>query len=521
MMDWALSDVALEAVRAATLSAIIGLLWWRAGRRAFGGQAGHLLLLAGFSLILFGTLVDITSNFKELDGFVIVGDTKGGAVLEKGVGYLGGSLLVALGFWRWLPLIGERERSEAELRRAHTELAQRNEELLDARAEATTDALTALGNHRAFQERVRSETERCRQDGCGLVLIMLDVDFFKRVNDSLGHQIGDQVLRDVALMLGSVVRRGDAYRYGGDEFAVLLPGGDRQRGAQVAERLRHVIEGESEEKGIAITASLGVACYPGMAETADELIYGADIAMYWAKAAGKNRVGYWDRVMKGGDDEVVPWHLLERGIKAPDAVAALLAAQQAKDPLSTNRTERCSWYASTVAGEMGLSEEEVATIRLAALLHDIGNLAVPDIVLGKRGPLDQRDWAFIRRHPEVSVRIIGHIRPIAEAKRAILHHHERFDGNGYPDGLAAEDIPIGARILHVVDAFLAMTEARSYRKAMPVETAIEELKRQNRRQFDPIVVEAFLRVLLRQWAEPLCEVAPSSSSAGDGKTPAT
>jgi len=409
-----------------------------------------------------------------------------------------------------------KERIE-DLRLANEELRQRNRQFQDARAQAATDALTGLWNHRAFHERIRKEVLRAQETGSPLSLIMLDIDNFKNVNDWLGHQVGDQTLRGLASSLTDAVGEEKAYRYGGDEFAVLLSGVDRRKIARVAERLRRAVEKRTDGSGERVTVSLGVASFPDVAVSADELIYGADAAMYWAKSAGKNRVADWGDLVKHREEGTLPWYAADRGVKAPDVVAALAAALAAKDPTTAGHTKRCSWYALKLAEEFGLPEEETSVVRLASLLHDIGKLAIPDEVLFKPGPLNEEEWAQMKQHPTAALHVLSHIRSLTDATPAILHHHEHFDGSGYPDGLAGEQIPIASRILLVTDAFDAMTTDRPYRKAMPVEAAIEELKRNSGSQFDPLVVGAFLRVVNREGAVP---VGWKKDDQGKAPTPA-
>ena len=348
---------------------------------------------------------------------------------------------------------------------------------------------------------------------------MLDIDDFKQLNDSYGHLAGDQILRELAVTLGDIVKRSDAYRYGGDEFAVLLPGAGRQETAALAERLRRSIERRKYNSDSKMTVSLGVACFPETAGSAEELLYGADSAMYWAKCAGKNHVSDWNGLLDphGNGDRL--WHVNEQGMRSPDIVTALVTALAAKDPATKAHSERCSWYAPKLGEELGLSAEEASVVRLASLLHDIGKLGVPDEILTKPGPLTEDEWIQMKQHPAAAREILAQICAVADATPGIVHHHEHFNGSGYPDGLRGEEIPIASRILSVTDAFDAMTTDRPYRKAMSIEAAIEELERNSGSQFDPSVVEAFLRLLSRHDHQPPHFMASAEEAQGAGVLP--
>jgi len=409
-------------------------------------------------------------------------------------------------------------RRTKDLRLTNGELRERNRQLLSARAQAATDGLTGLPNHRAFHETLRQEVARARLEGRQVGLIMLDIDTFKGINDSEGHQAGDDILRRLAATISETVAPHKAYRYGGDEFAVLMLQSGCGAAAVMAERVRHALENLRPDGKPPVTISLGVSCLGSAASSADELVYGADAAMYWAKAAGRNRVGEWHLLIEQSADGRVPWYLTDRVVRAPDAVTALVAALAAKDPDTSAHTERCSWYTAELSAELGLDQEQASIVRLGSLLHDIGKIAVPDEVLFKPGPLNDNEWVQMKRHPVTGLHILSRIPSIAAATPAVLHHHEHFDGSGYPDGLAGDAIPVASRILLVTDAFDAMTTDRPYRKAMPVEVAIEELTRHRGGQFDPEVVDAFLRILERHGNGIPAEVAALCPPAsGDGE----
>ncbi len=393
------------------------------------------------------------------------------------------------------------------LRLANEELQERNRQLMDARAQAATDPLTGLGNHRTFHKRIRDEVASTQENGASVGLILLDIDGFKGINDSLGHLAGDDILRKLALALRGIVNEGDAYRYGGDEFAVVLPGASHNKTAEVAEQLRLAVEGMTVGDDDKLTVSLGVGSLPEMAASAEELVYRADMAMYWAKSTGKNRVGDWDGLLSRRTEETGSEYLSGRRTQSDDVVAALLSALAAKDPVTRAHSDRCTWYVARLAKQLGLSEQDTSAAALAALLHDVGKLAIPDYVLCKPGPLDENEWVQIRQHPTIALHMLSHIEEISDAIPIVLHHHEHFDGSGYPDSLAGHDIPIASRVMHVIDAFDAMTTDRPYRKAMPVEAAVEELRRNSGSQFDPDVVEAFLKMLSDDGLCPLLSAA--------------
>src|SRR3990172_6562177 len=400
-----------------------------------------------------------------------------------------------------------------ELRRANQELEERHRQLTDARTQAATDPLTELGNHRAFHKRIRDEIAGAEDSGVSVGLILFDIDNFKGFNDSLGHLAGDEILRSLAVTLNGAVKREDAYRYGGDEFAVLMPAADLKGSVRAAERLRLAVEKMSTGDGQKLTVSLGVASFPDMAASAEELIYRADMAMYWAKSTGKNRVGDWDGLLSRRTDGSVPADLGNRDGKVRDAVVSLVSALAAKDPVTRDHTERCSWYTAELAAELGLDEEETSVVRLASLLHDIGKLGVALEVLCKPGPLTDEEWVQMRQHQTTALHILGPIDSTSNAVPAILHHHDHFDGSGYPGGLTGDDIPMASRILLVADAFHAITPHNPYPKTIPIKAASEELRRHRGSQFDPEVVDAFLKILDRGGAHPLHGVAVADESS--------
>ena len=353
---------------------------------------------------------------------------------------------------------------------------------------ALTDPLTGLGNHRHFHERLQRELASA-QESDGLVsLCFLDIDDFKRINDQFGHPAGDRVLSQVA---GRLRQGGESFRLGGDEFAVLLPAVDDRTALAIAESIVERI-GDADLGDIGtITVSAGVATFPQHGRERDSLIRLADGALYWAKEHGKNQV----RLARSDVVELSEFRKVADGADRAArfrAAASLARAVDSRDAYTGSHSERVAALAAVIAQQLGLPPEEVELTRLAASLHDLGKLAIPEEILRKPSELSSAEWLVIQRHPQIGYRMLESlgVDPIAEW---VLHHHERWDGDGYPDGLAGELIPLGARIIFVADAFDAMTSDRLYRSA-PITraAAIAEVERCSGAQFDPDVVRAFL-----------------------------
>lgn len=374
------------------------------------------------------------------------------------------------------------------------DLRQAYHHLTDARTQAATDPLTGLGNHRSFHQRLPEAAARAAANGMPLGVVMMDLDGFKGVNDSLGHLAGDQLLREVASSMMGVTGVENAYRYGGDEFAVIVPDGGQRATLATAESLRQAFLAINHPTAGRVSASFGVASFPDSASTPEELVYRADMAMYLAKSSGKDRVASWGEIDASSNGSRLDYASSGR---RPEIITSLCFALEAKDPSTRAHAERCARYSADLAAELELDQKEIADLKLAALLHDMGKLVVPDQILQKPGPLSAEEMNVIRHHPLHGASMLSHVSVAEGAVPLIHHHHENFDGSGYPDGLAGEDIPIGARVLAVTDAFDAMTSDRPYGAAIPVEDAVAELRRCSGTQFDEGVVEAFVRVLGR------------------------
>ena len=354
---------------------------------------------------------------------------------------------------------------------------------------AATDSLTGLANHRAFQERLAIDAARARRHATPLCLLLLDLDAFKAVNDTLGHSAGDAVLVALADRMREGARQGDLLaRVGGEEFAWLLPETGLAGGLEAAERLRTDIAsgplGPSEDQ----TVSIGLCDLATAGGDPAELFRLADGALYWAKRSGRNMsVSYSPEVVV----EMSPAQRAQRETRARSlaAIQALARAVDARDSNTRVHSDRVAVLCALLAEQLGWDGERTALLREAAIVHDVGKIGVPDSYLLKPGPLEPEEYERLKEHAVLGAWIVPDVLS-PEQTSWVRHHHERWDGRGYPDGLAGADIPEGAAVIAVADAWDAMISTRPYRAAMSPAEALEECRDCSGTHFSPAVVAA-------------------------------
>ncbi len=353
--------------------------------------------------------------------------------------------------------------------------------------QAIRDPLTGLYNRRYFFEALEKEVQRSERYGSDASLALFDVDDFKRINDTCGHAVGDEVLREIGRIVEGLIRPTDSFaRIGGEEFALLMPETKQLDALLIAERLRTAICRHRIIPDRRVTLSGGVASCPQDASRREELERLADTALYWAKRHGKDMCAVASEVLiedVGGDREGAIAHLY-----------ALVATIDDSHLHTRHHSENVAAYAVALGQALGLDRDRCVNLRRAALLHDIGKVAVGEGILTKPAALSEAEYDEIKLHPVVGATMLLHAGLIEEAGW-VRHHHERVDGAGYPDRLVGDEVPLEARIIFVADSFEAMTSDRPYRAGMEVEEAVAELRRCSGTQFEPEIVEALARLV--------------------------
>jgi len=400
--------------------------------------------------------------------------------------------------------------------------------LADTHDRATIDRLTGVANRQALLAALFAEVERASRYERPLCVAFVDIDHFKAVNDSYGHAAGDIVLRGVAQTIAENLRTSDLIgRYGGEEFMLILTETTVEDGAELSEKLRKLVErahfSVDGNKDLSVTISIGIVGGAGQQLRMETLVRDADAAMYSAKSLGRNQTYLFEepdedaRVPRAPISDAGRARATEIGLRARDAATEMLTSFIA--PLPHYRGQPSALIASIVvemAHQLELPEAEVDRIRIAALLHDVGKVAVPEEILDKPAALTSAEWRTVVQHPRIGQVILEHAAALKDAVPIILHHHERFAGHGYPYGLRANEIPLGARIVAIADAYDAMTHDRPYKRAMSHDAAITELKQHAGTQFDPELVNLFCDLYTHRAPQPDSTILAITNAATNG-----
>lgn len=363
---------------------------------------------------------------------------------------------------------------------------------------ANKDGLTGTFNHRYFHEALEIKVNESKLSKRPVSLLFIDIDYFKHYNDLYGHQAGDKLLKQLASLLrGFSEGKYIVSRYGGEEFAIILPNTSEEFATIFAEELRNKIEseyfeGQENQPNETITVSIGISVFPDKADSDINLIKSADDALYRAKFFNKNRVETYISIL----DELKS-DIDEKDIELFTSFKTLISVINAKDRYTYAHSERLVFYSKLYAEYVRLNEEDKDDLIYAAYMHDIGKINISKDILIKKMPLTVEEWNTLKQHPENGVEIIKSIKSLEKVAPIILHHHEKYDGTGYPCGLKGNEIPYLARVITVIDSFDAMTSNRPYNKRKTYAEGIEELQKYSGIQFDPKIATDFIETIKR------------------------
>ena len=395
--------------------------------------------------------------------------------------------------------------------------------------QSITDGLTGIKTRRFFWEALSAEWKRASRSGRPFSVVLIDLDKFKEVNDTMGHFEGDLVLARVGRLLEQKSRQSNVVaRYGGDEFIVLMPETGSEQAQVLAERLRQWMAADPMLSEHHITGSFGVASFPMHGFSIEDIIRVADAGMYVSKRSGGNSVSTAQEFVEGQDfarqrqqisayiegflqrEHTGPEHLEEltstlyklcggdEDCNVPllkEAIESLSRAAESRELQTSGHGDLVARYTEVIARALGLSSEETADLVYAARVHDVGKIFVPEQVLNKPGPLGEDEFQVVKMHAHVGAEIVGTIPHCHMMREAIEHHHQRFDGSGYPDGLRGEEIPLWARIIALTDAYANMVTEQSFAAARTPEQALDELSKMSGTRFDGMLVRLLLRGL--------------------------
>jgi diguanylate cyclase (GGDEF)-like protein/PAS domain S-box-containing protein len=407
--------------------------------------------------------------------------------------------------------ISERKSAQNKVNKLANELLSSNKKLKHL---ALTDSHTGLYNHRYLSEVIEAEFQRAKRYAHNLAVIMMDIDYFKSINDVYGHQFGDLVLKQFSHQIKMMVRRYDVVvRFGGEEFIVISPGIDRQQTLLLSQRILEALNlynfGDKTHQ-VKLKISMGVVSFPeDRVNTGMELVNLADQVLNKAKESGGNRVYLISDLKSAQDSSVVhdkssDIKLLKGKIEKlnkranqslTEAILAFAKTIELKDHYTGEHVEITGHYATMIANKIGLSKDEVELIRQASMLHDLGKIGVSEKILLKKSKLSSKEFEEIKRHPQIGADILRPIHFLHGLIPYIFYHHERWDGKGYPSGIKGEEIPVGARIIALADVYQALTSDRPYRRGYSKPKAIKIIKEGSGTQFDPRIAAIFIKIL--------------------------
>lgn len=359
---------------------------------------------------------------------------------------------------------------------------------------ANKDSLTNLYNHRYFYDYI----ENIKNNNDKVHILFCDIDNFKKINDNIGHRGGDLILAKTAEIIRNTVSdKGIAFRYGGEEIVIIIENHNDYEVNNIAEDIRKsILECDSLNvlsKRLMVSISIGIAAYPKDSTDLLLLVEKADKAMYYAKYNGRNQVCHYNAKMKRTDNTLDNYN-----DEILDYISSLVKSIEAKDSYTAQHSESVAYYSSLLAEELELNNKEKYYIRLGALLHDCGKIGIPDNILNKPGIFTDEEYEQMKNHTVIGNNITKRLlKDNIIIQSCVRNHHERYDGFGYPDKLKGEDIPIYARIIGIVDAFDAIISKRSYKNSISKQKAIDILKQEKGKQFDPILVDKFINVIER------------------------
>ena len=385
------------------------------------------------------------------------------------------------------------------------------------------DSLTGLQNHRGFQETLSNKLIEAERENHPLSVIIFDINNIAQINREYGHAKGDEIIKLVANKIKENIRAVDiAGRYGGDEIAIILPDFDNSEASYIAEYMNYTISCCLVDDVGPVKVSIGLATYPTCTKEQEKLLIMAEQAMFLSKSKGyKNgmsmlvnaqNIDFWSTTSLDSFAAVVAKRHSQWGINFEEelvnrfhadsinsnshmveVVTSLAGAIDAKDTYTKGHSTSVSRYAEALARALNLPENEVERIKLGALLHDVGKIGIPESVLGKQGKLTDEEWEIMKQHPSIGVtKVLKPIESLADLIPLVEHHHEHWDGSGYPHGLKGEQIPLGARIISIADCFHALISDRPYRKGLGMDKAIEIMRVGAGIQWDKALVRKFL-----------------------------